>query len=70
MDYFRLFFNDELLNSIVMEINRYARHKVSELQLTPRSIWSMWSDVSVPEVKVFLHLIINMVLIPLPTIKD
>jgi hypothetical protein len=25
MDYFRLFFNDELLNNIVIEVNRYAR---------------------------------------------
>jgi hypothetical protein len=49
MDYFSLFFNDELLNSTVVEKNRYARHKISELQLSPRSIWSRWSDVSVPE---------------------
>jgi hypothetical protein len=51
MDYFSLFFNDELLNSIVVETNRYASHKISELQLSPRSIWSRWSDVSVPEMK-------------------
>jgi hypothetical protein len=45
--YFILFFNDELLNNIVIESNRYVRHKTAELQLTP------WSDVSVPEVKSF-----------------
>jgi hypothetical protein len=28
MDYFSLFFNDDLLNSIVVETNRYARHKI------------------------------------------
>jgi hypothetical protein len=49
MDYFSLFFNDELLNSIVVETNKYARHKISELQLSLRSIWSRWSDVSVPD---------------------
>jgi hypothetical protein len=64
MDYFILFFNDELLNNIVVESKRYARHKIAELQLIP------WSDVSVPEVKSFLDLIINMGLIPLPNIKD
>jgi hypothetical protein len=53
MDYFRLFFNDELLNNIVIETNRYRRHKISQLQLSLRSIWSMWSDVSVLEVKAF-----------------
>jgi hypothetical protein len=40
MDYFNLFFSDELLNNIVIETNRYARHKTLELQLSPRSIWS------------------------------
>jgi hypothetical protein len=38
MDYFSLFFNDELLNIIVVETNRYARDKISELQLSPKSI--------------------------------
>jgi hypothetical protein len=41
MNYFSLFFNDELLNSIVVETNRYV---------------SRWSDVSVPEMKEFLGL--------------
>jgi hypothetical protein len=43
---------------------------ISELQLSPRSNWSRWSDVSVIEVKAFLGLIINVDLIPLPNIKD
>jgi hypothetical protein len=34
IDYFNLFFNDELLNNIVVETNRYVRHKISELQLS------------------------------------
>jgi hypothetical protein len=28
MDYFSLFFNDELLNNIVIETNRYVRAKL------------------------------------------
>jgi hypothetical protein len=70
MDYFSLFFSDELLNNIVVETNRYARQKISEHQLSPRSIWSSWSDVSVPEMKAFIGLIINMGLMSLPDIKD
>jgi hypothetical protein len=53
MDYLILFFNDELLNNIIIETNRYTRHRITELQLSPWSIWSRWSDVSVPEVKLF-----------------
>jgi hypothetical protein len=69
MDCSILFFNDELLNNIVIGTTRYARHRIAELQLDPRSIWSKWSDVSVPEMKAFLGLIINMGLISLPDIK-
>jgi hypothetical protein len=65
-----LFFNDELLNNIVIETNRYVRHKILEFQLSLRSIGSSCSDVSVPEMKAFLGLIINMGLMPLPVIKD
>jgi hypothetical protein len=70
MDYLSLFFSDELLNNIVVETNRYARQTISEFQLSPRSIWSSWSDVSVPEMKAFLGLNINMGLMSLPDIKD
>jgi hypothetical protein len=68
MDYFSLVFNDELLNNNV-ETNRYVRHKISELQLSQRSNWNRWSDVSVPKMKAFLGLIINMGLMSLPDIK-
>jgi hypothetical protein len=56
MDHFRIFFNDELFNNTVIETNRYTKHKISEFHISPRSILSMWSDVSV-QVKAFLDLI-------------
>jgi hypothetical protein len=58
------------LNNIFKETNRYARHKIAELLLSLRFIWSRWFDVPVPEVKAVLGLIINMGLIPLPNMKD
>jgi hypothetical protein len=70
MDYFSLFFNDELLNNTVTETNRYVKHKIADFQLSMRSIRSRWSDVSAPKMKMFLGLIINMGLIPLPDITD
>jgi hypothetical protein len=63
------FFSDELLNNIVVETNRYARQQILELQLSLRSIWSSWSDVSVPGIKAFLGLIINMGVMPLNDVK-
>jgi hypothetical protein len=68
MDYFSLFFNDQLLNNV--ETNKYVRRKISELWLNQRSNFSRWSDVSVPEMKAFLGLIINIGLMPLPDIKE
>jgi hypothetical protein len=70
MDYFSLFFDDTLLRNIVTGTNRYARDKILKIQLNPKSIWNKWHEVSVPEMKAFLGLIINMGLIPLPEIKD
>jgi hypothetical protein len=78
MDYFTLFFNDELvnntvietMNNTVIETNSYARDKIAKFQLCQGSIWRRRSDVSVPKMKALLGLIINMGLIPLPDIKD
>jgi hypothetical protein len=41
MDYFILFFSDEFLNNIVIKTNRYMRHKIAELQISPWFTWSM-----------------------------
>jgi hypothetical protein len=68
MDYFSLFFSDELLNNIVVE-TEVCGQKISELQLSPRSIWSSWSDVSVPDMKGLLGLLIIMGGMPLNNVK-
>jgi hypothetical protein len=68
MDYFCLYFSDELLNNVA-ETNKYERQNISELQLSPISIWSCWSDVSFPGMKAFLGLIINMGVMPLNDVK-
>lgn len=64
-----LFFNDELLNNIVIDTNRYVEQKIAKIQLSLWFIWSGWSDGSVLGVKLFLVLVINTGLIPLPDIK-
>jgi hypothetical protein len=70
IEYFNLLFSDELIDEIVVETNRYMRERVSNLQLTPRSIWSKWHDVTGIEIRAFLDIIINMGMIPLPDMKD
>jgi hypothetical protein len=70
LDYFTLFFNEELLPEIVAETNRYVKEKISKLQPSPGLIWNKWTDVCDTEMKAFLGIIINMGLIPLPDIKE
>jgi hypothetical protein len=43
MDYFSILFSHELLNNVV-ETDRYVRDEITEIQLSPRSICSWWSD--------------------------
>jgi hypothetical protein len=43
-----------------------VRNKIAELQLSLNSFWNRLLDVSVLEMKVFLDLIINIGIIPLP----
>jgi hypothetical protein len=40
IDYFSLFFNDELVNNIVIQTDRCVRDKIAKLQRSPRFIWS------------------------------
>lgn len=71
LDFFQLFFTDELVQQIVKETNRYAREKISSIcPLPDRSIWKSWKDVTVPEFKAFLGVLMNMALNPKPDIKE
>ena len=70
LHYFDLFFNDDLINIIAEETNRYAESKISDKQLGPQSVWKTWREVSPHEIRVFLGLIINMGLVSIPEIKD
>uniref|UniRef100_A0A6P7FHC1 PiggyBac transposable element-derived protein 4-like n=1 Tax=Diabrotica virgifera virgifera TaxID=50390 RepID=A0A6P7FHC1_DIAVI len=65
LDFFQLFFTDELLQAIVDETNRNAQEKVvMNTPLTRRSIWASWKPVALEEFKAFLGVVINMGLNP------
>ena len=64
LDIFKLFFNDEILNVIVRETNRYARQKLVGEAL------DKWQDVTLDEVKAFLGVSVVMGLNPLPSTAD
>lgn len=71
LDYFQLFFTDQLIEQIVRETNRYARDKISSAGVLQQySIWKDWEDVRVEEFKAFLGVIVNMALNPKPELKE
>lgn len=71
MQYFQLFFTDELFNELVKETNINAHDKIQKnTPLTQYSAWHSWEDVTLPEMKAFIGVVMNMGLNPKPTLED
>ncbi|RZF41384.1 hypothetical protein LSTR_LSTR000098 [Laodelphax striatellus] len=71
LHYFQLFFTDELFLQIINETNRYAQEKIkANTPLTKNSTWHSWIDLTLPEFKAFLGVIMNMSLNPKPEMED
>ena len=64
IDVFKMFFNDEILNVIVRETNRYAQQKLAGQAL------DKWQDVTLVEIKAFLGLCVVMGVSLLPCTAD
>jgi hypothetical protein len=65
LEYFHLFFSDDLIGEIVTATNMYVYaaekiHKVTPL--TKYSMWHSWKDVSSDKMKAFFSVILNMAL--------
>lgn len=69
IDFFELFFNDDILQLICMETNHFAGLKKSKAH-SPHSRINKWSDMSVDELKAFLGTVINMGTMPLPRLES
>lgn len=70
IDFFQLFFTDQLVTNIVEQTNRYAKEKIKEKNLSKRSIWNNWVDVTVEEMLAFIGVILNMGIIITRNLKD
>ncbi|TBU06827.1 transposase IS4 [Hamiltosporidium magnivora] len=70
LDFFKLFFTDELIEKIVTETNRYARNKITQKRLSIRSTWHSWVDVTVEEFQAFLGVVLNVGTITLANIQE
>ncbi|CAK9832757.1 PiggyBac transposable element-derived protein 4 [Anthophora retusa] len=70
IEFFKLFFADQLMNTILEETNKYARAKIARKNISVHSTWNTWVDVTKAEISAFLEVILNMGTIPLPNLKE
>ena len=68
-EFFSIFFDDNLLDFIVENTNKYAQ-KMSSMQLTTFCLYRNWRPVTRAEMKGFLVIILNMGIIQLGDLKD
>lgn len=69
LGYFQLFFTDQILQEITDATNLYFQVKIVR-PLQQFSIWHIWTDVSLAEMKSFLGVVLNMGLHHKPEIVD
>lgn len=70
LPYFRLFFDDFLMNMIVTETNRYFEDRGGVPGCSPHSTDKRWKDTTVSEMLVFFALVILMPLVKKTNIKN
>ena len=68
LEYLQLFLNNDVLDSIVDNTNRYANWKIARENLTQLRVWP--KPVDVAELKAFLAINVVMGLNPVPTYKN
>lgn len=69
IEYFNLFFDNDLIGKICTETNLYANAKKVE-NISPKSRFHKWENITETELRAALGVVLNMGLHPLPDIKD
>lgn len=70
VEFFKLYFTEELVDEIVSETNIYATNKLRTKTLSQNSIWHSWRDTNTEEFWAFIGVILNMGTIVLPNLQD
>lgn len=66
LEYFRLFFDENIMNYIVEETNRYANNHIETTPLTPSSRSLKWQDVNKDDMNKFIALLLLQGLVQKP----
>ena len=70
LQYLELFMTLSVWRHIMDTTNLYARTRLAAMPLSRCSLYSRWRDITLPEIKAFIGLIINMGMVQLTDIKD
>ena len=70
LQYLELFMTLSVWRHIMNTTNLYARSRLGSMPPTRRSLFSRWRDITLPEIKAFIGIIINMGMVQLTDIKD
>lgn len=65
-----MFFDNEIINLLVIETNRYARYKISKQHLSGNVRTKKWKDVDKKEIKQFFGIIMWMGLVKIPSVSS
>lgn len=70
LDFFQIFFSNEMLLKIVHETNRHVKQKLTGRTLTPRSIRKTWTDITLTMLKTYLDVVMNMAINERGSVQD
>lgn len=70
LQFFKLYFTEELVDEIVSETISYAKNKLKNKTLSKDSIWHTWRDTNKDEFWAFIGVILNMGTVVLPNVQD
>lgn len=69
IEYFNLFFNEDVLTKICDETNLFAEKRKSNTN-SPHARINKWNNISLADLRAFLGVVINMGTMPLPNIES
>ena len=70
LDFFRLFVTEELINTMVVEINRYATQKINKQRPLRRSSrFKDWKPINSEDMRQFLGVLLHMGCVKMPSLE-
>lgn len=69
-DFFTLFFDDEVVNLLLVETNKYAQDKLNGPDISNNSRINKWTDIDKDELDVFVGIVMWVGLVKMPSISQ